>query len=116
LDNNFIDGFKSTAESSKSSTYSYTIDDIEKFFASDNGQNEEHSLEDNICRPLIGQQSNKPFFYYCSEHPNLENIYLKSIEDHIRLKDPQRHKAKLLEMMQKGEHMESMKPRTKIEI
>jgi hypothetical protein len=33
----------------------------------------------------------------------MENIYLKSIEDHIRLKDLQRHKAKLLEFLEKDE-------------
>jgi len=36
---------------------------------------------------------------YCKEDPKVENINLKSIEDHIRLKDPQRHKAKLLELL-----------------
>ena len=53
----------------------------------------------NIGMSLIGQQSYKPFFYYCNKHPNMENIYLKSIEDHIRFKDPQRHKAKPLELL-----------------
>ena len=32
---------------------------------------------------------------------NVENIHLKSIENHIRLKDPERHKATLLEIIQK---------------
>ena len=54
-----------------------------------------------MCRPLIGQKTYKPFFYYCKEDPKIENINLKSIEDHIRLKDPQRHKAKLLELLDK---------------
>jgi hypothetical protein len=31
----------------------------------------------------------------------MENIYLKSIEDHIGLKDPERHKATLLELISK---------------
>jgi hypothetical protein len=55
---------------------------MEKFFASDNGQEEEHTLEESICRPLIGQQTYKSFFYYCKEHSNMVNINLKSIEDH----------------------------------
>ena len=84
------------------SSNSSVIDILEKissnFFTSNNGQEEEHSLEESICRPLIGKQSNKPFFYYCKLDPKVENINLKSIEDHIRLKDPERHKAKLLEL------------------
>ncbi len=59
---------------SNPSTYEYTKADIENFFASDNGQEEYNSLEESICRPLIGQQSNKPFFYYCKEDPKVENI------------------------------------------
>ncbi len=31
------------------------------------------------------------------------NIYLRSIEDHIRLKEPNHHKAKLLELLDKEE-------------
>jgi len=38
---------------------------------------------------------------YCKICPKVENIHLKSIEYHIRLKDPQHHKAKLLEILQK---------------
>lgn len=94
---------------SSSTNYRYTVDNIEKFFASDNEQEEEHSLEDSICRPLIGLRSNKPFFYYCKIDPKVENINLKSIEDHIRLKDPQRHKAKLLELIQQNEKIDAIK-------
>ena len=35
--------------------------------------------------------------------PKVENINLESIEDHIRLKDPQRHKEKLLELVHNKE-------------
>ena len=38
---------------------------IEKFFTSDRGQEEEHTLEESICRPLIGIQNYKSFFKYC---------------------------------------------------
>jgi hypothetical protein len=95
------DATDTTISTSNNSNYKYSIEDIDDFFASDNGQQEEHSLEDSICRLLIKQQSNKPFFYYCKLCPKVENINLKSIEDHIRLKDPERHKAKLLELLQK---------------
>jgi hypothetical protein len=83
------------------STYRYTPEQIEEFFASDNGQQEEHTLEESICRPLIGIQNYKPFFYYWKEDPKLEYIDFKNIKDHIRLKDHERHKAKILEIVQK---------------
>jgi hypothetical protein len=50
---------------------------------------------------MTGRQNHKPFFYYCKDHPDIENIYLKSIEDHIRLKDPEYHKTKLIELLRK---------------
>jgi hypothetical protein len=100
-ENNFIDYSKDTISSSKScSGYRYTTQQVEEFFVSDNGQEEEHSLEDSICWPLIGQQNYKPYFLYCKEDPKVEFQNLFSIENHIRLKDPERHKAKLLEMIQ----------------
>jgi hypothetical protein len=51
---------------------------------------------------LIDKQNYKPNFLYCKLDPKVENINLKSIEDHIRLKDPERHKAKLLELLDNG--------------
>ena len=82
-------------------SYRYTKEDIDNFFDSDNGQIREHTLEESICRPLIGIRDYKPFFLYCKICPRVENINLKSIEDHIRLKDPEKHKAKLLEFLEK---------------
>ena len=61
------------AISSTFSTYRYTKEDIDSFFVSDNGQKEKHALEESICRPLIGIQSNKPFLYYCKIHPGREH-------------------------------------------
>jgi hypothetical protein len=85
------------------SPYRYTPEQTEEFFASSNGQTEDHNLEDSICRPLIGIQSITSSFLYCKLDPKVENINLKSIEDHIRLKDPERHKEKLLELAHKEE-------------
>ncbi len=68
-----------------SSDYRYTQEAIETFFDSDNGQQEEHNLEDSICRPLIGQHNYKPFFYYCKD-PNVKFLQLKSIEIMLDLK------------------------------
>jgi hypothetical protein len=67
------------------------------------GQQKEHTLEESICKPLIGQQIGKPFFYYCKKDPTVEYLHLESIEDHIRLKDPERHKSKLLELLREEE-------------
>jgi len=50
--------------------------------------------------PLIGKQGHKPFFHYCKICPKVEFLSLKSIEYHMRFNDPERHKAKLLEMTQ----------------
>jgi len=71
------------------------IEKIEKFLVSKDGQEERHILEQSICKDLIDQQKTMPFFYYCKEDPKVENINLKSIEDHVRLKDPERHKTKI---------------------
>jgi len=73
---------------------------VKKYFASDNGQEEEHSFEDSICRPLIGKQTYKAYFHYCKICPKVKFLSLESIEHHIRYKDPELHKAKLLEMIQ----------------
>ena len=87
------------------SSYRYNLEQIEEFFASDNGQVENHTLEDSICRPLIGKQINKPFFHYCKICSKVEFLSLESIEHHIRYKGPKIHKAKLLEMIQ-TEHVD----------
>jgi hypothetical protein len=59
---------------SNSLPYRYTNGDINNFFASDNGQEGEHTLENSICRPLIGIQNYKPFFKYCKEDHTLVSI------------------------------------------
>jgi len=85
-----------TTIESNYSTYRYTPKQIEEFFASDNGQEEEHTLEESICKPLIGQQNYKPFLLYCKICHKVEFQSLISMENHIRLKDLEKHKAKLL--------------------
>ena len=83
------------------SSYRYTTQQIEEHFAPENSQVEDHTFEDSICRPLIGKQGHKPYFHYCKICPKVEFLSLESIEHHIRLKDPERHKAKLLEFLKK---------------
>ena len=95
---------KNTANKPSNFTkYKYTIEDIEKFFASDFEYHKEHSLEDTIYWPLIGRQDQEPFLYFFKDDPDVVNIYLESIEHHIRYKDPEQHKAKLLEMIQEDQ-------------
>lgn len=42
-----------------------------------------------------------PFSLYCKVCPEVENINLASFENHIRIKDPERYKTKLLEPLNK---------------
>jgi hypothetical protein len=58
----FIKCSTDIASTSNHSIYPFTIEEIEEFFVSDSGQQKEHSLEESVCRPLIGKQSEKPFF------------------------------------------------------
>jgi hypothetical protein len=100
LENNHIKNLP--FNDTKSSNDLLSKSDIEKFFDLDFNfqQQKGHSLEESVCKPLIGKQKDKPFFYYCKEHQDVESIHLESIEDHIRLKDPEHHKAKLIELLQ----------------
>ena len=58
-----------------------------------------HISEESICWPLIGKQSYKPYFLYCTEDRYVKFLSLKRMQNHVRLKDPQKHKAKLLEIL-----------------
>jgi hypothetical protein len=72
-----------------------------------NRKKEDHTLKDSICKTLIGQKNYKPFFLFCSICSEVENPNSISIENHIRLKDPQTHKAKLLETLKKDNEVEN---------
>ena len=41
-----------------------------------------------------------PYFLYCKICPKVEFLPLESMENHIRLAEPDRHKAKLLDTIQ----------------
>jgi len=47
------------------------------------------------------------FFLYCSICSEVEDLNLISIGNHITLKDPQTHKAKLLEILKKANAVEN---------
>ncbi|HXS59327.1 MAG TPA: hypothetical protein VN703_00760 [Candidatus Sulfopaludibacter sp.] len=69
-------------------SYRYTPEQIEEFYASNNGQEEEeHPYEESIYRPLISKQIHKLFFYYCKICPKVEFLSLESIEHHVKFKD-----------------------------
>lgn len=38
-------------------------------------------------------------FYYCKLHPNIENIYLESIEHHCKFSNPEFHNAELQRLL-----------------
>ena len=70
------------------------------------GKNQHRHYELRFPNPIVrGKQIHKPFFHYCKICPKVENLHLKSIEHHIKFKDPERHKTKLLEMIQE-EHVD----------
>ena len=59
----------------------------------------DHSLEQSPCYPIIGIRNHRNYkvpFYYCKLHPNIENVYLESIEHHCKYKEPDKHMAAIL--------------------
>jgi hypothetical protein len=59
-----------------------------------------HSLEASPCMPIIGIHNKyRVPFYYCELHPDIENIYLESIEHHILFHEPEIHKAEILKYL-----------------
>jgi hypothetical protein len=55
----------------------------------------EHDLDQSPCHPIIAIKQN---YYYCILHPEVKYIHLKSIEHHIKYKDPAAHKSELLKL------------------
>src|SRR5690349_24616212 len=70
---------------------------IDKFFYDDQTLQykpfQDHSLEQSPCYNIIDKKEN---YFYCKLHPGIRNIHLKSIEHHIKYKDPEVHRAELL--------------------
>lgn len=52
-----------------------------------------HSLEASPCYSIVGI---KRKLYYCKLHPEARTIYLESIEQHCKYKEPDLHKAEIL--------------------
>jgi hypothetical protein len=57
-------------------------------------------LEQSPCYPIIGMHNKyKVPFYYCKLDPDIENIYLESIEHHCKFSDPELHKSEILKFL-----------------
>ena len=72
-----------------------------------------HTLVQSPCYPIIGKriyynsninEKTREFRsidrYYCKIHPNMESINLESIEHHCKYKEPDKHKAAILQFLQ----------------
>ena len=53
-----------------------------------------HTLDESPCKLIIGIDNHS--FYYCTLHPEVRNIYLESIEHHIKYKDAKMHELEIL--------------------
>jgi hypothetical protein len=56
----------------------------------------DQTLEESPCRYIINKDK---LLYFCKLHPNVESIYLETIEHHMRYKYPQGHKAEVLRLL-----------------
>jgi hypothetical protein len=61
-----------------------------------------HSLEQSPCYPIIGIHNKyRVPFHYCKLHPDVENIYLETIEHHCKFCNPEFHKSEVLRLLKK---------------
>jgi hypothetical protein len=76
---------------------------IEEFFDDSNKEPlPQHNLDQSPCRPIIETDKLKTMgktFYRCKIHPDVWNIDLLGIEQHCRYQEPDKHKARLLELL-----------------
>lgn len=73
---------------------------VEEFFYDDGGPYRPptpHTLDESPCKSII--RITQDDFYYCSMHRDIQNIYLESIEHHIKFKDPEIHKSEILKLL-----------------
>jgi hypothetical protein len=72
---------------------------IEDFFSNDMPLGN-HPLEQSPCFPIINSKPGEiptETIYYCKLHPDLGSVFLTEIELHCRQKEPEQHKAAILE-------------------
>jgi hypothetical protein len=56
-----------------------------------------HSLEESACKSIIRIDNHS--FYYCALHPDVQSIYLESIEHHCKFKDGEMHHSEILKSL-----------------
>ena len=76
---------------------------VEKFFSEDLLLPlRDHPIEKSPCYPLIDfKAAGKHILYFCSLHPNIENINLESIEHHCRYDNAAAHKEEIISRVNK---------------
>ena len=52
-----------------------------------------HDLDHGPCLRIVAE---KQGYCYCKLYHEIKNIHLESIENHIKFKDPDKHKAELI--------------------
>ena len=65
----------------------------------------EHDLKQSPCYPIIdirNYHNYKISFYYCKLHPDIENVYLETIEHHCKYSNPEVHKLEILKLTEKA--------------
>ena len=84
-------------------TNNLTREIIEEFFYDDGlpyRPPSAHTLDESPCKLIIKIiKTNNDDFYYCSVHPDVQNIHLESIEHHMKYKHPEMHKSEILKML-----------------
>ena len=64
----------------------------------------EHDLKQSPCYPIIDIRSYHNYkipFYYCKLHPDIENVYLETLEHHCKYSNPAVHKLEILKLTEK---------------
>jgi hypothetical protein len=72
----------------------------------------EHDLKQSPCYPVIdirNYHNYKMPFYYCKLHPDIENVYLETIEHHCKYSNPGVHKLEILKKLSLKEKMKNNK-------
>lgn len=95
------------SQTSQQSTINLTRELVEEFFYDDGRPYRQpipHTLDKSPCKSIIGITRDN--FYYCTMHPDIQNIYLESVEHHIKYKDAEPHKLEILKFLESVNHIQ----------
>jgi hypothetical protein len=56
-----------------------------------------HKLEESPCKSIIRVDNHS--FYYCTLHPDIQNIHLESVEHHCKYQDREMHKSEIIKSL-----------------